>query len=72
MLWGRSAARVQRVQKVHRVQRGVVAAGAAGFEKKGRKGARLRCGLCRRVVYRFAQGAEKRVLKMDGPSPKGS
>ena len=43
MGWSRSAARVQKVQKVQRV---VVAADAADYKKR----ARLRRGLCRRVV----------------------
>ena len=47
VLWGRSAARVQRVHRVQKVQRVVVAADAADYKKKGR-GWRRR--LCRRIV----------------------
>jgi len=36
VLWGRSAARVQRVHRVQKVQRVLVAADAADFEEKGR------------------------------------
>ena len=32
-----------------------------------KKGARLRRRLCRRVVHRFAQGAGRKVLKIDRP-----
>ena len=58
---GAKRPRVQRVQKVQRVQRVVVAAGAANI-----KGARLRRGLWRRVVFASLRGREK-VLKIDRP-----
>ncbi len=45
--------RVQRVQKVQRVQRVAVAADATVFIKKG---ARLRRGLCSRVVFASLRG----------------
>ena len=46
--------RVQRVQKVQRVQRVVVAPDGAN---KNKKGARLRRGLYRRVVFALLKGA---------------
>ena len=69
--------RVQRVQPafgrlVQRVQRVVVAAGAADYKK----GARLRRGLCRRVVkgkvLRMDRPRGRRALKFDGAlGPEG-
>ena len=56
VLWGRSAARVQRVHRVQKVQRVVVAADAADFEEKGR-GSAAGC----------VEGLWKKVLKIDRP-----
>ena len=46
----------------------VVAADAASFIKKGRG---WRRGLCRRVVFASAQGAGRKVLRIDRPAAGG-